>query len=481
MRAICAIVASLVLAGTTFGDTINVPADYPTIQGAIDASSDGDEINIAAGTYYEYNLNPSGKAITIQGTLNGDGTLATTIDAQQNGNVFTIVSGEDNETVIQNLSITGGENASLDGGGIYCNQSSPTISSCTIFGNTANNRGGGISCYNKCQPIITGCTITDNSANEGGGVHYNNSNGTIINCKIEANTAANLGYGAGIHCYNNANPTISGCTISKNTTVLGSGGGIYCYNSNAIINSCTIEDNTAGVGGGISWEGDKSSKITAGVTNCLIFKNVAAFNGGGMCVLGDLTISIIDTIFDENRTSSSTGRGGALLQVPGQSGSITNLVIERCSFVNNIAGHFGGAVFVSSSSITFFDSCFAQDNIALNGTGGGIYSAGGIVSGINNVVCGNLPDQIFGNFVDLGDNYIELICSDPRGACCINGSALLLFEEDCEQVEGVFIGVGSNPNDVDCPSLCLGDANGDGEVSVNDILLVISQFGVTCP
>ena len=89
MDRIASIVAGLLLAfvGTsaTIADTINVPGDYPTIQAAINASSDGDVINIAAGTFNERFLDPWGKAITIQGTLNGDGTLATTIDARQRG------------------------------------------------------------------------------------------------------------------------------------------------------------------------------------------------------------------------------------------------------------------------------------------------------------------------------------------------------------------------------------------------------------
>ena len=51
MRYICtAVVATLVLAGTSFAATINVPDDHATIQGAINASSDGDVIAIAAGT-----------------------------------------------------------------------------------------------------------------------------------------------------------------------------------------------------------------------------------------------------------------------------------------------------------------------------------------------------------------------------------------------------------------------------------------------
>merc|ERR1711923_268774 len=88
MNRIAAVVAGLSLAftgtSTTFAATINVPADQPTIAAAISASATGDVINIAAGTYNEYNLNPGGKAITIQGTLS-EGSLATTIDANQSG------------------------------------------------------------------------------------------------------------------------------------------------------------------------------------------------------------------------------------------------------------------------------------------------------------------------------------------------------------------------------------------------------------
>ena len=66
MNRIAAVVAGLSLAfvGTsaTFAATINVPGDYPTIQGAINASSNGDVINIAAGTYNEHSLNTGGKA-----------------------------------------------------------------------------------------------------------------------------------------------------------------------------------------------------------------------------------------------------------------------------------------------------------------------------------------------------------------------------------------------------------------------------------
>ena len=42
MKAICAIVAGLMLPGIASAGTISVPGDYATIQGAVDAASNGE-------------------------------------------------------------------------------------------------------------------------------------------------------------------------------------------------------------------------------------------------------------------------------------------------------------------------------------------------------------------------------------------------------------------------------------------------------
>ena len=172
MHRIAAVVAGLSLAfvGTsaTIAATINVPGDHATIQSAIDASSNGDVINIAAGTYFESSLNPDGKAITIQGTLNGDGSLATTIYALQGGSVFVFDSGETSGTEIKALVITGGTGTYDEygwhkrGGGIYCYYSSPTISGSLFCGNEPDNiegsynNGGANILLNEC-PSCSGC------------------------------------------------------------------------------------------------------------------------------------------------------------------------------------------------------------------------------------------------------------------------------------------------------------------------------------
>ena len=80
------IAASLVLAGTCVADTLDVcpsGCSYSSIQAAIDAASNGDTIQIAAGTYYEYEINPSGKAITISGEANKKDGSPASVDSRK--------------------------------------------------------------------------------------------------------------------------------------------------------------------------------------------------------------------------------------------------------------------------------------------------------------------------------------------------------------------------------------------------------------
>ena len=104
-------VAILVLAGTTLAATITVPGDYATIQEAVNAASNGDVIEIAAGIYYPTaTINTLGKAVTLRGVPgNGkDGAPTTVIDGQDSIQVLICESDEGADTVFENLVIQNG-------------------------------------------------------------------------------------------------------------------------------------------------------------------------------------------------------------------------------------------------------------------------------------------------------------------------------------------------------------------------------------
>ena len=155
----------LLLAATPcLADTINVPGDHPTIQGAINAASNGDLILVAEGTYVE-RLDPNGKAITVRGTVDDAGDPITIVDGDSGGSVITINSNESmDSTVFENLVIQNGTGTGqwgqTRGGGIYVDfGDGVTIRNCLIQDNEAD-MGGGLFCAGLTR--CNGCTFTRN-------------------------------------------------------------------------------------------------------------------------------------------------------------------------------------------------------------------------------------------------------------------------------------------------------------------------------
>ncbi len=155
------ILLAVVLGGTSgvVADTIHVPGDYLTIQEAIDAAVDGDEVEVHPGNYNEA-IDFLGKAIRVYST---DGPEVTTIDGTGNFHVVQCVSGEGSDTVLDGFTITGGTGTDYGGqfrgGGMYNIGSSPTVTNCTFSGNTATAHGGGMVNFGS-NPTVTNCTFS---------------------------------------------------------------------------------------------------------------------------------------------------------------------------------------------------------------------------------------------------------------------------------------------------------------------------------
>ena len=281
-----------------------------TIQAGIDAASDGDVVIVARGIYTgdgNRDLDFHGKAITVKSRNGAKKCIidceGTKLDPHRG---FYFHSAEGSDSIVKGFTITNGYAAGdwpeNNGGGIYCNNSSPTIAKCTISSNETADYGGGIYFRDSNSPTVTHCRITNNTADSGGGILCWKSNPRIIHCSVVTNNAENSG--GGIYAVLSA-PTISDCTITGNSSY--SGAGICCNTySYAVIRECHINGNTASnSGGGVTCEYDSHGEIV----NCNIVGNVAGEFGGGIRC---------------NEHSS--------------------LAVTNCTIFQNSAGYYGGGI-----------------------------------------------------------------------------------------------------------------------------------------
>lgn len=188
----------LLLATGAAAAVIAVPADHPTIQAAINAALDGDEVVVSPGTY-DASIDFLGKAITVRSTAPEDSAVvvATMLVLVGEGSVVRCVSGETAKSVLAGFVISSG-NATVEvgqngfGGGMLVVGSSPTVQLCTFYGNAAN-QGGAISLTGSTS-AISRCTFSGNlTFGDGGAIHAANSAVAVTDCAFTGNFSTGAG------------------------------------------------------------------------------------------------------------------------------------------------------------------------------------------------------------------------------------------------------------------------------------------------
>ncbi|WP_460971876.1 choice-of-anchor Q domain-containing protein [Spirosoma migulaei] len=223
-------------------------------------------------------------------TLSGDiGILNNTSDNSISVVEFVQVS---ENTRLDGVVITGGNAKETFpyGGGISNrsfpnlpanNYSAPTISNCTITGNSAYFGGGIFSATftdNSKSPSIINCIIENNTAEYGGGgVALIRGNLAMVNTKIVNNTGG--GFVNGLDGYD-GNPTLVNCLIAGNSSL--SGGGIVDNNGHMVLTNCSIVNNHAQLYGGGIVSDTSAARATPHLllTNCFIWGNTALYDRG---------------------------------------------------------------------------------------------------------------------------------------------------------------------------------------------------------
>ncbi|MHC4640738.1 MAG: right-handed parallel beta-helix repeat-containing protein [Planctomycetota bacterium] len=204
---------------------INVPADYNTIQEAIDQPIwDGSRVIVAEGTYNE-SIDFKGKGITVCSVDPNDWDVVTNtiIYAPYAIGVVRFTSGEDSDSMLAGLTIKGAGSTYVciwitsssnptitncrltdNGYAIYCKDSSPTIKNNKIFGHYEC----GIYCYGASAPVIESNWIYDTYAI---GIYFQDVSSTGI---VQNNTI--VGNWVGIWVDGEVVPEISNCIFWDN-------------------------------------------------------------------------------------------------------------------------------------------------------------------------------------------------------------------------------------------------------------------------
>ena len=285
-RAILSSLAILLIATIQAqAETRLVPADYATIQQAINSSNDGDVIIVEGGTYRE-NINFSGKNVVLTSTDPNDSEIvaATIIDGNGQGSVVTFENGETSEAVLTGFTITGGYGTVnllfgeeiVWGAGIYCKNASPIIKRNVIANNYGALRtgdtlsecyGGGIACI-ECEAIITQNIIRNNTSFAGAG---------IMTYPFSDPMTGTGSFG---------HPMISNNLIYDNSANIG--GGVVLLYAGHLINNTIVGNDSSYGGDGEGFAGNIYTASMSEFGQCVIVNNIIcnAKSGGGIFSVG---------------------------------------------------------------------------------------------------------------------------------------------------------------------------------------------------
>ena len=301
VMSVMAVVSSPSHADILFVDNCTRPGggtdgvSFSSIQAAIDAAVDGDEVVVAPCAYFE-TIDFLGKAIRLRSSGGPD---VTTIDAQGEGVVVTCTSGEGPDTILDGFTITGGNTGGF-GAGMRIIGSSPTVTNCTFAGNQAcpiSGGGGGMANVNS-SPTVTNCSFTDNLAGLfGGGMLNLNSSPTVTNCTFSGNTSNKIGGGM---ANGTGTAVLTDCTFTGNTALEGGGGLFNGTGSSPILTNCILDGNTAGEGGGAMHNFSSCPTLI----NCTITRNLdGPVGAGGIFNDGfnsSVTLVVVNCVFWDN-------------------------------------------------------------------------------------------------------------------------------------------------------------------------------------
>ncbi len=448
---------------------------YTSLQSALDAAAENDEIWVAEGVYYATSSFTLKTGVEVYGGFVGTETLITGRDWQANktilsgdigqddvntdGNFITeswseqvglnadhvvvAPNGVDSTARLDGFIVTAGSATTYYGGGGILNYfSSPSYYNLEVWGNQGENYGGGMLNTNS-SPHVEDVLFDGNRvsntvlAGYGGGMtNYSGGNPVIINVVFNNNHAY---FGGGYSC-DEASPYFEDVIFSNNMTINGGyGGGAYFHDgANATLTNVTFIENQSYMGGGIySFRNGSLTMTDVDFIENSLLPDPSTNSGGGLATLGYINVNAVNVSFIGN-TAHNNG-GGAYFQTD------CTVNLTNGLFLRNNAGGNGGGLFVSSAIATLTNTTFSGNRVLSSGGAFATEYWGAEINVTNSIMWGNYP---YG----------------------FHGSGISISYSDVQQESGVFSGTGNinsdpqfiDPADAFEPPSTLGDLRING-------------------
>lgn len=271
-----------ILSPSLFARVLQVPASYPSIQGAINVSIAGDTVIVSPGIYFE-NIDFRGKSIMVASqfllTANPAIINQTIIDGSQpgdsdSGSVVRFISQEDTLAALVGFTIRNGVGTlipgSFAGGGILVSNSSGPKIRYNIIRNNSALVGAGIA-VRSSYPTIEHNAFTQNASRDGGGLWLQGSWIRVNHNVIHANIAERNG---GAICIQNSYGLFTNNSITNNSSPIC--GGIFCSGGLWEISNSNFYQNQVAnfIGCGDATLGDNSKSRNYNLDSADIFDNI---------------------------------------------------------------------------------------------------------------------------------------------------------------------------------------------------------------
>jgi predicted outer membrane repeat protein len=369
---------------------------------------------------------------------------------------------------VTNCVFTNNNSADWAGGMFNWTQCSPTVTHCTFGGNTATYRGGGMVNFDNSNPTVENCEFTGNTAGQGGAMdNHTDSNPTIENCEFTGNTAQ---WGGAIYTEIGSNATIQSCTFDGNASDL-NGGAVFSNASNPTITDCAFTQNTAENFGGAMMNHNYSETVVA---NCVFFGNQAGSRGGAVRSGVGASPTFANCTFSQN---SAVESGGALSAGTGIQNTAGNTLLVNCVLWENTApqgselaltGHYPVEVTVTYSDVE-------------GGEAGVLVEPGFVLNwGVGNIDADPLFADADGRLspgspcVDAGSNPAV-----PAGITTDLDGNPRFVDDPCREDTGLGDPLIVDMGAYEFPGRSC-DLDGDGVVGITDFLELLAEWGA-CP